>query len=364
MRARADLDGRLGVLAQDVLQPLGQDAIGIDLPRDRLRLDGDHQADVLAPGHGQRRPLVDPDLAGTHRLHLEPEPVGPAAKRGAVIQHRPARRVVEQSLEVGQRPHGRLQRAQELLGVAREIRQAGDVVGAGHLGAAVVEVRAPLATVVDVPRRLVGRPLEQSLDLTLQEVLQRRPDRAGVEELGLLGLRQPDAGRVVDPQVAPAPVGQDVAEDDRVQRGLDAMRELHAGAGLDVNHAEDRAVGRVLAGDQVGPAFGHLDDRAIQPVMLVEAGRGDQGRLVDRLARLDAGQQPAGLGGARTRSFSGVPGLASAMNTRPLSRPCTTSSSHVYPPSRIAAVTGLWSKGGVGTPSASHSSLGVLEYRR
>ena len=205
--------------------------------------------------------------------------------------------IVEDLLEIGQRSHRGIQRAQELLGIGGEVGQARDVVCAGHLGPAVFEEWAPLASVIDVPRGLVGRPLQERLHLALQEVLERRPDRPGVEPLGLVCLRQPDPGCVIDPVPHVTPVLHDMAEDQAIECGLDAMRQLQPGAGLDIDDPEDRAGLRFFADDQVGAAVGHLNDRAVDPVPRVEGRRRDQGRLIDRLARLQARQDPSRLRG-------------------------------------------------------------------
>ena len=75
-----DTDDQFRIIAQDVLQPLGVDAVRIDLAGNGFRLHGDDEAYVLALGHRQRRTPVGKDLPCPERLGLETEQVRPPLK--------------------------------------------------------------------------------------------------------------------------------------------------------------------------------------------------------------------------------------------------------------------------------------------
>ena len=123
MRRARHVDHGFRVLAEDIPEALGLDPVGIDLARDRLGLDRDDQPDVLAPRHGERGAFVDPGLTVPHGPGLEAEAVRSTAERGAIVEDREAFGIVEDLLEIGQRPHRGIQRVQELLGVGGEVGQ-------------------------------------------------------------------------------------------------------------------------------------------------------------------------------------------------------------------------------------------------
>ena len=142
------------------------------------------------------------------------------------------------------------------------------------------------------------------------------------------------------------------------------MGELQAQAGLDTDDPDDWTGYEVLTDNRVGTAVSHTHDCAVESVSLIERRWRDERWLINRLAWLDRVKNPTRLGCSPDAILQPGIGLCVGHEDPALE---VVGNDLLFPcvhPSSVAVATGLWSKGGSGTPSTAHSSLGALVYRR